>query len=137
MGAKWAGKLYAPDAPWSLASVTAQLLLGVVTWDECLREKGAWDTLFWFAILVGLSDAISKAGLVAAASAVVRDALVQRASGRPALRGDARLADSDRTVAGDVSALAGRAPRRRGGARGGRRGRGRARGDGPGAARRR
>ena len=55
----------------------------------------------------------------------MRDALVQGARGRPALRGDARLADSDGPVADDVNAaLARRAPRRRG-ALGGRRGRGR------------
>jgi DASS family divalent anion:Na+ symporter len=40
------------------------LLLGVLDWDDCLSEKSAWDTLTWFAVLVGMAGNLSNLGLV-------------------------------------------------------------------------
>jgi len=40
------------------------LLLGVLNWDDCLSEKSAWDTLTWFAVLVGMAGNLSSLGLV-------------------------------------------------------------------------
>jgi len=40
------------------------LLLGVLNWEDCLNEKSAWDTLAWFAILVGLAGQLTKLGIV-------------------------------------------------------------------------
>jgi len=37
---------------------------GVLTWQDCLQEKGAWDTLTWFAVLVGMSGMLEKLGLI-------------------------------------------------------------------------
>jgi hypothetical protein len=31
------------------------LLTGVLKWKDCLQYPPAWDTLFWFAVLVGMS----------------------------------------------------------------------------------
>ena len=31
------------------------LLTGVLNWKDCLQYPPAWDTLFWFAVLVGMS----------------------------------------------------------------------------------
>lgn len=31
------------------------LLTGVLSWKDCLTYTPAWDTLFWFAVLVGMS----------------------------------------------------------------------------------
>ncbi|KAH9573641.1 hypothetical protein CY35_01G010900 [Sphagnum magellanicum] len=39
------------------------LLLGVLNWDDCLSEKSAWDTLTWFAVLVGMAGNLSSLGL--------------------------------------------------------------------------
>lgn len=40
------------------------LLVGVLNWDDCLSEKSAWDTLTWFAVLVGMAGNLSNLGLV-------------------------------------------------------------------------
>lgn len=40
------------------------LLLGVLNWEDCLNEKSAWDTLAWFAILVGLAGQLTNVGIV-------------------------------------------------------------------------
>ena len=31
------------------------LATGVLNWKDCLTYTPAWDTLFWFAVLVGMS----------------------------------------------------------------------------------
>lgn len=38
------------------------LLLGVLSWDDIKSEKGAWDTLIWFAVLMGMADNLKKLG---------------------------------------------------------------------------
>lgn len=40
------------------------LLLGVLDWDDCLSEKSAWDTLAWFAVLVGMAGQLTNLGIV-------------------------------------------------------------------------
>lgn len=40
------------------------LLLGVLKWDDCLSEKSAWDTLSWFAVLVGMAGQLTNLGIV-------------------------------------------------------------------------
>lgn len=40
------------------------LLLGVLDWDDCLSEKSAWDTLAWFAVLVGMASQLTNLGIV-------------------------------------------------------------------------
>lgn len=41
------------------------LILGVLDWNDCLSEKSAWDTLVWFAILVGMASQLTNLGVVA------------------------------------------------------------------------
>lgn len=40
------------------------LILGVLTWDDCLSEKTAWDTLAWFAVLIGMATQLTVLGVV-------------------------------------------------------------------------
>ena len=40
------------------------LLTGVLQWKDCLTYTPAWDTLFWFAVLVGMSGQLNNAGVV-------------------------------------------------------------------------
>ncbi|GAA5102140.1 DASS family sodium-coupled anion symporter [Wohlfahrtiimonas larvae] len=40
------------------------LLTGVLEWDEVLKNKGAWDTIMWFAALVMMASFLGKLGLV-------------------------------------------------------------------------
>ncbi|KAK7829849.1 dicarboxylate transporter 2.1 [Quercus suber] len=60
-----------PDDALGIASVVAAmtglsilLLLGVLDWDDCLSEKSAWDTLAWFAVLVGMAGQLTNLGIV-------------------------------------------------------------------------
>lgn len=46
-------------------AVIALMLIGrVVTWDDILANKPAWNTLVWFATLVALADGLARVGFV-------------------------------------------------------------------------
>ena len=51
------------------------LLLGVLDWDDCLSEKSAWDTLAWFAVLVGMAGQLTNLGVVTWMSSCVAKVL--------------------------------------------------------------
>ncbi|WII94194.1 DASS family sodium-coupled anion symporter [Kingella negevensis] len=40
------------------------LLTGVLTWDDVLKEKGAWDLVIWFAALVMMANFLNQLGLI-------------------------------------------------------------------------
>lgn len=63
----WAGSSYFKVQPVVTAILGLSVLLcaGVLTWDDCASEKGAWTTMTWFAILVSLSAMLTKLGVVA------------------------------------------------------------------------
>ncbi|HEU4996949.1 MAG TPA: DASS family sodium-coupled anion symporter [Gemmatimonadaceae bacterium] len=48
----------------ALAGVCALLLTGVLTWDDLLAERKAWDALIWFAPLLMMADALNEAGVI-------------------------------------------------------------------------
>ncbi|KAF6170297.1 hypothetical protein GIB67_042987 [Kingdonia uniflora] len=48
----------------AMLGLSILLLLGVVNWDDCLSEKSAWDTLSWFAIVVGMAGQLTDVGIV-------------------------------------------------------------------------
>jgi DASS family divalent anion:Na+ symporter len=48
----------------ALAGVCALLLAGVLTWDDLLAERKAWDALIWFAPLLMMADALREAGVI-------------------------------------------------------------------------
>lgn len=37
----------------AMLGLSVLLLTGVLSWRDCLTYPPAWDTLFWFAVLVG------------------------------------------------------------------------------------
>lgn len=41
------------------------ILTGVLTWDDILKEKSAWDTLVWFGVLIMMATYLNKLGLIA------------------------------------------------------------------------
>ncbi len=59
------------------ATVTAMLglalllITGVLSWDDILKEKGAWDTLVWFSALVMMASFLNDLGLITWFSAAV------------------------------------------------------------------
>jgi DASS family divalent anion:Na+ symporter len=48
----------------ALTGVCAILLARVLTWDDLLSERKAWDNLFWFALVLMMADALTKTGVV-------------------------------------------------------------------------
>ncbi|KAK6916150.1 Solute carrier family 13 [Dillenia turbinata] len=48
----------------AMLGLSILLLSGVLDWDDCLSEKSAWDTLAWFAILVGMAGQLTNLGIV-------------------------------------------------------------------------
>ena len=48
----------------ALTGLGILLLTGVLTWDDILNEKGAWNTLVWFAALVMMATYLNTLGLV-------------------------------------------------------------------------
>ena len=40
------------------------LLTGVLSWDDVLKEKSAWDTVIWFSALVMMAGFLNKLGLI-------------------------------------------------------------------------
>ena len=59
------GKAFAVN-PTTTAFIGLSLLLlsGVLTWDDVLKEKGAWDTVVWFSALVMMASFLNKLGLI-------------------------------------------------------------------------
>ncbi|ATE59531.1 DASS family sodium-coupled anion symporter [Thauera sinica] len=59
------GKGYAVDPTTAAVGGLALLLLtGVLTWEDVLAEKSAWDTIVWFSALVMMATFLNKLGVV-------------------------------------------------------------------------
>ena len=73
-----AGKAYAVDATTAAFSgLTLLLLAGVLSWEEVLAEKSAWDTITWFAALVMMATLLNKLGIIAWLSTVLQGGILQ------------------------------------------------------------
>ncbi|KAI3744268.1 hypothetical protein L1987_57345 [Smallanthus sonchifolius] len=48
----------------AMLGLSVLLILGVLSWDDCLSEKSAWDTLAWFAVLIGMATQLTVLGVV-------------------------------------------------------------------------
>ncbi|KAG5625413.1 hypothetical protein H5410_010631 [Solanum commersonii] len=59
----------------AMLGLSILLLLGVLDWDDCLSEKSAWDTLAWFAVLVGMASQLTNLGIVGWMSSCVAKSL--------------------------------------------------------------
>lgn len=59
----------------AMLGLSVLLLLGVLNWDDCLSEKSAWDTLAWFAVLVGMAGQLTNLGVVSWMSGCVAKVL--------------------------------------------------------------
>lgn len=47
----------------ALIGLSLLLLTSVLTWDDVIKEKGAWNTLVWFATLIMMAGFLNKLGL--------------------------------------------------------------------------
>jgi divalent anion:Na+ symporter, DASS family len=48
----------------AMLAVCSMLVLQVLSWQDALEEKGAWDTLVWMGTLVGFADILAKLGFI-------------------------------------------------------------------------
>ncbi|XP_057804040.1 dicarboxylate transporter 2.1, chloroplastic-like [Salvia miltiorrhiza] len=71
----------------AMLGLSILLLLGVLDWDDCLSEKSAWDTLAWFAVLVGMAGQLTNLGIVSWMSTCVAKALQSLSLSWPAAFG--------------------------------------------------
>lgn len=59
------GDLFSIDATTTAFIGLAILLLtSVLTWDDVKSEKGAWDTIVWFAVLVMMASSLNQLGFI-------------------------------------------------------------------------
>lgn len=71
------GKAYAVDATAGAFTGLALLLLtGVLSWDDILAEKSAWDTVVWFAALVMMATFLNKLGVVGWFSSSLKEGIL-------------------------------------------------------------
>ncbi len=47
----------------AIIGLTILLISGVLRWEDIITEKTAWDTFMWMAVLIMLSDQLSKMGI--------------------------------------------------------------------------
>ena len=59
-------KLGLPAVVAAMVALSSLLATGVLTWQGCLENASAWDTLIWFAVLMGMCSCLAKEGVVAA-----------------------------------------------------------------------
>src|SRR5699024_8119488 len=65
-------------AHYFFASATAHisdLIFQVLTWEDIIREKAAWDTMTWFAVLYMMATALSAYGFIDWVSDVIAGSL--------------------------------------------------------------
>ena len=48
----------------ALLGLAIMLVTNVITWKECLSNNAAWDTLTWFAALIGMASYLNKYGFI-------------------------------------------------------------------------
>lgn len=48
----------------AVSAVSAMILSNVLTWDDCIGEKNAWDTMIWMGGLICLAGFLNKLGLI-------------------------------------------------------------------------
>jgi L-tartrate/succinate antiporter len=64
LGIWMAGARYVDTTMAALVGVAAMVLLGIVSWDDILANKQAWNVLVWFATLVTLASGLAQVKFV-------------------------------------------------------------------------
>jgi DASS family divalent anion:Na+ symporter len=63
--------LHVPSAVAALVGLTILLVTRVLTWEDVLLERGAWDTFLWLSTLVMMAGYLAEFGLVGWFSAAI------------------------------------------------------------------
>ncbi|KAK9820754.1 hypothetical protein WJX81_000132 [Elliptochloris bilobata] len=80
-------RLGVPAVTAAMLGLCALLVSGVLKWRDCLDYSAAWDTLFWFAVLVGMSGQLNALGVIKHFADAVGGRLVAANLGWPAVFG--------------------------------------------------
>ena len=67
----------------AMLGLSVLLLSGVLQWKDCLAYQPAWDTLTWFAILIGMSNAMNDMGVITFFSDKIGNSLASMNLGWP------------------------------------------------------
>ncbi len=70
------GVLHIKATTAALMGIAAILALRILSWDDVLNEKQAWDTFIWFATLVMLASALAQHGFTPWLSSQVSQGLI-------------------------------------------------------------
>ncbi|WP_434353254.1 DASS family sodium-coupled anion symporter [Psychrobacter sp. HD31] len=52
------------SATTALIGLSALLITGVLSWEDILKERSAWDTIVWFSALIMMAGFLNKLGLI-------------------------------------------------------------------------
>ena len=70
------GDAYMVDATTTaFLGLSLLILTGVLTWEDVLKEKSAWDTIIWFGALIMMASFLNKLGLIDWFSANINTAI--------------------------------------------------------------
>ena len=69
----------------AMMGLSVLLLTGVLEWKDCLQYTPAWDTLTWFAVLIGMSNAMNELGVIKFFADQIGTSLASMQLGWPAL----------------------------------------------------
>ncbi|WP_372653169.1 anion permease [Halobacteriovorax sp.] len=58
------GTLGIPSTTTAFGGLSVLLISGVLSWEDIKSEKGAWDTLIWFGVLVMMASYLNKLGFI-------------------------------------------------------------------------
>jgi len=68
------GDLFSLDATTTaFIGLSILLLTSVLTWDDIKAEKGAWDTIVWFAVLVMMASSLNELGFIKWFSELIKE----------------------------------------------------------------
>ncbi len=71
------GDLFSIDATTTaFIGLVVLLLTSVLTWEDVKGEKGAWDTIVWFAVLVMMANSLDKLGFIGWFSEIIKGQMV-------------------------------------------------------------
>lgn len=59
----------------ALIGISVLILTGVLSWNDLISEKSAWDTLFWFSTLIMMASYLNKLGMIGWVSESVQDSM--------------------------------------------------------------
>jgi divalent anion:Na+ symporter, DASS family len=69
----------------AMLGLSCLLVTGVLKWRDCLEYTPAWDTLTWFAVLIGMSSQLNQMGLISTFAGQMGAAITSLNLGWPAV----------------------------------------------------